>query len=157
MQDKKTIYQMVIQEEIKAQNLYRGLSKAMGKTDSNDVFAKLIKIEELHEETIRRLFKEDYPAEKLQVDKNLRPEFETKDNLKNPQAALQFAIAKEEHAADIYQDLAAQSTAAEHRELFLKFAEDEKNHKELLLDEISRLSGSMMWYDESELNGLMEY
>ncbi|MFO7896233.1 MAG: ferritin family protein [Candidatus Cloacimonadales bacterium] len=157
MQDKKSIYEMVIQEEIKAQNLYRGLAKAMGKTDSNDIFAKLIKIEELHEETITRLYREDFPKAKLEIDKNLRPDIVAKESLESPHAALQFAISKEEHAAEIYLELAEKSTAEEHRQLFLKFAEDEKNHKELLLDEVSRLSGSMMWYDEAELNGLMEY
>lgn len=157
MESRKEIYQIVIQEEIKAQNLYKSLAKAMNKTDSEDIFEKLIKIEEIHEEKVAEIFHKDFPDQELSIDRNLTPKVDNKIDLESPEKALKFAISKEEKAQHIYLELAEKESNDEHRKIFREFADDEKNHKKLLEDEINRLGGLMTWFDDSELNGLMEY
>ncbi|MCF7793934.1 MAG: ferritin family protein [Candidatus Cloacimonetes bacterium] len=157
MESRKEVYQLVIQEEIKAQNLYKTLAKALNKTDSEDIFEKLIKIEKIHEEKIIELFNNEFPQQELNIDRNLTPKVENDIDLESPEKALRFAISKEEDAQQIYLELASGAENLKNKELFEKFAADERNHKKLLEDEISRLGGLMTWFDESELNGLMEY
>ena len=41
--------------------------------------------------------------------------------------------------------------------MLLMFAEEEKNHQEILEDEILRLNGILSWFDKDDLTGLMEH
>lgn len=157
MDSKSDIYQLVIQEEIKAQNLYTALAKALDNEDSKQIFTNLIQIEKIHEDKITELFRAEFPKLKLEIDRNLKPEIKNTDNLVTPESALNFAIKKEEEAEEIYLELALKVETVELKKLFKKFASDERNHKELLEDEILRLGGLLIWFDASELNGMMEY
>ncbi len=156
MEGKKEIYRIVIQEEIKAQNLYRILAKALNDSDSKQVFENLIRIEKMHEEKISELFLQEYPYHKINVDSNLTPLIKDPQKLQTPESALEFAISKEINAENLYLDLAENTTNSKQQMLFRNFAADERNHKKLLEDEINRLGGLMTWFDASELNGLME-
>lgn len=156
MDNKKEIYKLVITEEIKAQNLYRILSKALHKEESHNIFDNLIKVERLHEETLRELFEREFPSQKLNVAPKPQTVNEDITKLTTPQMALKFAINREEKAEKLYLELASRAKDSATKELFLKFAKDEQNHKLYIEDELNSLSGLMTWFDESELNGLME-
>jgi len=157
VEDKKAIYRLVIKEERKAQKLYRSLAKAMDKTDSSEIFMQLCKIEELHEESITNLFRFEFPDSELEINLEKLPKLDLNQALDTPQAALEFAISKEEKTTEVYECLADLAETDEDKALFLKFAKDEEGHKELLQAEMNRLTGSMIWFDESELNGMMEH
>ncbi|MDO9576309.1 MAG: ferritin family protein [Candidatus Cloacimonadales bacterium] len=157
MDSKSDIYQLVIQEEIKAQNLYIALTKALDNEALNRIFTNLIQIEKIHEEKITELFRAEFPKLKLEIDRDLLPELKNTDYLESPESALNFAIRKEEAAEEIYLELAAKTKTKDMKKLFEKFASDERNHKLLLEDEILRMDGLMTWFDASELNGMMEY
>jgi rubrerythrin len=43
------------------------------------------------------------------------------------------------------------------KEFFLNLVKEEMYHKELLETEADRIQGTVTWFDESELSGLMEY
>jgi rubrerythrin len=157
MNTKSDVYQKVIHAEIKAQNLYSALMKALGDAESKQVFLNLIQIEKNHEEKITDLFKAEFPELTLNIDRNVTPEFTNSNDLKTPENALHFAIGEEEDAARIYLDLAEQAESEDLKKLFQEFASDEQNHKKVLEDEITRMAGLMIWFDMSELNGMMEY
>jgi rubrerythrin len=77
-------------------------------------------------------------------------------NLKDPKEVLDFAITREELAQSIYLDLAESSDDEDLKALFGRFAEEEDQHKTILLTEIQRIQGALEWYDPSELGGMME-
>ncbi|HPR18830.1 MAG TPA: ferritin family protein [Candidatus Cloacimonadota bacterium] len=156
MKEKKDIYQLVIQEEIKAQNLYSALAKASPNEEIKGIFINLIRMEKNHEEMICELFYSEFPRIELKIDRQLTPDFSGDKNLRNPDKILKYAISKEESAAQTYLELAAQAETNEHKKIFEQFALEEKGHKNILENEILRLGGLLIWFDESELNGLME-
>ena len=157
MDSKSDIYQLVIQEEIKAQNLYAALANAIDNEGLKQIFTNLIQIEKIHEDKITELFRAEFPKLKLDIDQDLLPELKNTDYLKSPENALNFAIEKEEAAEEIYLKLAVKAKSRDMKKLFEKFASDERNHKLLLEDEILRLGGLLTWFDASELNGMMDY
>lgn len=156
MTSKKDIYEKIISEEIKAQNLYRALSKALNHAPSTAVFQNLIRIEENHEEKISLLYKAEFPEAVLNLDRDSLPKLAAGDQMESPVEALHFAISREKAAAALYLDLAEQNTNPEIKKIFRTFAAEEELHKKLLEDEILRLGGLVTWFDISELNGLME-
>jgi rubrerythrin len=157
MKTKSEIYQMIIQEEIKAQNMYKSLAKASINVETKQILKNLVQIEKNHEEKITELFKAEFPKKKLVVNKKLNHDLTKIKGSLSPDAAIRFAISREEASEEIYLKLAHDETNEEYRQVFTQFAQDERNHKALLEDEILRQSGLMTWFDESELNGMMEY
>jgi len=145
-----------IQNEIKSENSYNILAKVFEDRESKEVFSHLSKIESIHKEKLTSLFKKEFPHEILKLDKTITFKIPKQEGLNDPVAALKYAIGKEQAAGDGYKKLAELSEDAETTKLFLMLAADEKNHEDLLETEIARLTGTMMWFDASELGGLME-
>jgi len=145
-----------IHNEIKSENSYNTLAKVFEDRESKEVFSHLSKIEAIHKDKLIKLFKKEFPEAALDIDRNATFKIPRQEGLKDPVVALQYAIGKEQSAGEGYQKLAELSKDAETTKLFLMLAADEKNHEDLLETEIARLTGSMMWFDVSELGGLME-
>jgi len=156
MGSKSDIYQFVIQEEIIAQNLYKALRNAANNESLKVVFSDLIQIEKNHEEKITELFKLEFSNLDLIIDNNSTPEIKNLDDLMTTENILFFAIKKEEEAEEMYLNLAANADSKEQKILFEEFAADERDHKQLLEDEILHMDGILTWFDTSELNGMME-
>jgi rubrerythrin len=146
---------MVIEAEIRSQILYGALAKSFRNGETNAVFHELITLEKAHEEKVRAAFSREFPGEKLKQMDN--PKLEMPGvNLYDPKEVLEFAISREELANSIYSSMAAQTKDEDIKAMLLQFAEEETEHKALLLLEVQRIHGALQWYDPSELNGMME-
>lgn len=153
--DRKEIFHIAIQAEIMSQNLYKSLAKSFSKPEASTVFTQLIPYEEMHEAKLRELFSQEYPGAKLELDLEQMPDFK-QFKVVEPKQILDFAIEREELAHNIYTEMAADTKDEATKQLLLSFAEEEENHKTILLTEIQRLQGMIEWFDPSELNGFME-
>lgn len=156
MEDLISAYTYAIINEIKSQNLYSMLAIACEEEESSKIFADLEKIEKSHEEKVTNLFKEKFPDEKLELDHNALPDFKNSVMLDNPGQILEYAISREFESEDDYRNLAERSDEEEIKKIFLQLAEEEKTHGELLRMEIHRLQDLLLWFEETELNGLFE-
>jgi rubrerythrin len=157
LDERKKAYRMAIENEIIAQNVYSFLADSMNNKSSQTLFERLILMEKRHQEKVTKMFKKEYPEENLLLEKIDFPRIIEKENLEDGERALQFAIRNEEKAAEYYEMLAKQSLENDAKQLFEELAHEERNHKKFLEDEISRLNGTMIWFDDSELNGIVEY
>jgi rubrerythrin len=153
--NRKEAYQMAIQNEILSQNLYEALAKGFKNPDSSSLFIELITLENIHEDKLRIAFHQEFPLGEICIDADLLPFLKIGD-IKEPHQILEFAIAREQAAHDAYQDLAENTADADLQKMLRQLAAEEEGHKELLLTEMQRIQGAVIWYDPSELNGLVE-
>lgn len=155
--NKKEAYIQAIENEIRSQNLYKFMAQHCKDTEKN-LFLNLVPLEKIHEEKMRSLFSKEFPNETLELSAELLPKTKANiENMRDPKAVFDFAIEREKLAQDAYKMLAEQCQDDQMRQLFLEMAEEEAKHADLLFSEIEKLVNSMIWFDESELNGLMEY
>jgi rubrerythrin len=148
-------YRMVIEAEIRSQKLYDALANSFRNSDTSKVFNELIMFEQAHEAKVREAFTREFPHEKLELTEGNTPILQGV-NLTDPKDVLEYAISREELAAGIYLSMAEQTTDTDIKAMLIRFANEEENHKTLLLAEVQRLHGALNWYDPSELTGLME-
>ncbi len=153
--DKQETYRLAIENELRSQKLYQALGASFTRAEFRTVFTELVMLEKNHEEKVRAACAREFPGVAMQIDPGLKADLKDMD-LKDPVQVLEFAISREEMAQKLYRELAAQSSEPELKELLLRFANEENEHKNLLLTEIQRMQGALQWYDPSELNGLME-
>ena len=153
--NRKETYLVVILSEIRSQMLYRALAKSFRSPETSAIFQELLILEQNHEAKVRAAFDTEFPGEKKPEFSPLIPEI--KDvKLTEPLEVLEFASSREDIAAAVYQELAGQTKDPEIKALLLKFAAEEDEHKQVILAEMQRLQGAMIWFDPSELNGLFE-
>jgi rubrerythrin len=157
MLSRREAIQFAIQNEIKSQNLYKMMAAAFRKSDSGETFKNLQPLEKIHEEKLTELYHKEFPYNNLQIDRNLLPKAETNEQLNEPRAAILFAQQREDNAKEGYLELARTSADSKVKELFENLAAEEEDHHQLLQNILDQMEGTMMWYDESELDGLMEY
>lgn len=153
--DRKEAYHIAIRAEIRSQILYRALSNSFRNADTKSVFKGLINMEEGHEIKVRDAFQKEFPGEEIKVEGNFDSKSPDLDH-KDPQSVLEYAISREEVAQENYIRLAQNSKDYSLKEMFLHFAAEENGHITLLLALIDQLNGAQIWYDPSELDGLME-
>lgn len=155
--NKKDAYIQAIENEIRSQNLYKFMAQHCKDTEKN-LFLNLVPMEKIHEDKMRALFAKEYPNETLELSAELLPKTKANiESMRDPKAVFDFAIEREKLAQDAYKTLAEQCQDDQMKQLFLEMSEEESKHAELLFTEIEKLVNSMIWFDESELNGLMEY
>ena len=157
MDKKEELMVLAITEEIKAQKLYRKLHEIVDSEAAKEIFLRLIKIEELHEHKIKKLLNKEFPDHNYKFIPDEEYQAELNLKLNSPEDVYGFAIAKEQKAEALYTKLAIATDEQDIKDMLLMFAEDEKNHQEILEDEILRLSGILTWFDGDELTGLMEH
>jgi len=157
MLSRKEAIQFAIQNEIKSQNLYKIMAKAFRKSDSGETFKNLVPLEKIHEDKLAELYHTEFPYNNMKIDKQLLPKAETSEQLDDPRAAILFAQQREDNAKEGYLELARTSAEPVVKELFENLAKEEEEHHQLLQNMLDQMEGTMMWYDESELDGLMEY
>mgnify|MGYP003789717295 CR=1 FL=1 len=155
--DKKQAYIQAIENEIRSQNLYQFMAVHCENKEKN-IFVNLIPMEKMHEEKMRSFFYKEFPGETLNISADLLPKTQKKiDEMKDPKSIFDFAIEREKMAQEAYMDLALNCDDEDMKTFFKQMAEEEKNHADILFTEIEKLENTMIWFDESELNGLMEY
>ncbi|MDP2172854.1 MAG: ferritin family protein [Candidatus Cloacimonadaceae bacterium] len=154
--DRKEAFRFAIEAEMRSQMLYSALAKSFRKPENSAVYQELVILEKNHEEKVRTAFETEYPGHDLQLEPELSVDLRS-INPREPKEVLDFAISREEMAQSIYLELAEGSADREMKELFNRFAVEEDHHKTILLTEIQRMQGALVWYDPSELSGLMEY
>jgi len=147
---------MAIDQEVRSQNLYEILAKSFRNSQTSSFFRELLLLEKTHEEKLRQACAREFPGLKIQVEGRLKQDLKGLD-VSDPKALLNFAISREETARDHYKDFAAQTQDPGLKEMLLGLADEEEEHKSLLLTEIQRMQGALTWFDPSELNGLMEH
>ncbi len=148
-------YKMVIAAEIRAQKMYAALAKSFAQPETQNLYTELVMLEQNHETKMRAAFARLFPGEILVLPEEKIGELKGID-LSDPQKVLEFAISREELAEGIYKSMAETCLDADLKQLLLQFAHEEDEHKSILLAEIQRLQGAHVWFDPSELNGLME-
>lgn len=153
--DRKDTYIIAITAEIRSQRMYQAMAKSFKKPENSAIFQQLVLMEKTHEEKLRKAFEKEFPGDELQIDVPLDKCFKGLD-LSDPVVLIQFAIEREEVSHYHYQSLAKDCKDPQIREMLLLFAQEELQHKELLLDQEQSLQGAMTWYDPSELTGFME-
>jgi len=155
--NRKEAYIMAIENEIKSKNLYTILAKSFKHEESIKTFHLLESLEKIHEEKLIEAFKKEFKISTTAFDTNMLPKIDIRRNLSDPKNILEYAMDRELAMADQYDDMASECQDEELKEFFLNLVKEEKNHKELLEMELDRIHGSAIWFDESELTGLMEY
>lgn len=153
--DRKEAYRTALAAEIRSQKLYHALAVSFRRPETSTVFQQLVIMERNHEEKVRAAFVAEYPDADLDVEAEINTEIRHL-NLKDPEVILEYAISREEAAQAGYLALAEGTRDAATKEMLLRFATEEDNHKTVLLAEMQRLQGAMQWFDPSELSGLME-
>jgi len=155
--EKREIYIKVIESEIAAQNLYKSLASHCKENQSN-IFMSLIPLEKIHEEKMRKAFSEEFPGEELKVNEQVMTKtLRSPEEMRDPKNIYDFAIELENKAREAYQLLANSTGDTEMKQFFMLLAEEEGKHEEVLKDEIEKLANTMIWFDESELAGFMEF
>ncbi|MCB5260079.1 MAG: ferritin family protein [Candidatus Cloacimonetes bacterium] len=154
--ERKQVYRIAIEAEIRSQNLYKALAKSFKNAETEQFFNQLVMYEEIHEQKVRELFAKEFPDSTLKLMDDLDMELRG-IKLEDPKQVLEFAISREELTQNIYLKLAEQSDNEDTKSLLKQFAQEEVQHKELLFAELEKLHGILKWYDPSELTGLMEY
>lgn len=152
---RKESFKVAVEAEIRSQLLYDALSKSFGNNETYNAFHELMIYETTHEEKLRNAFAAEFPGELLVTDGERKLSIPGVE-LTDPKDVLEYAISREEEANAIYLAMAKDSSDAATKAMLLQLAEEECNHKALLLAEVQRLHGAMQWYDPSELSGLME-
>jgi rubrerythrin len=156
MPDRKQTIILAIQAEVMSQNLYKMLAASFAKRpEVSSVFTSLVPMERIHEEKLTALFEKEFPGVPLELVQKLFNKG-TAFDIGDPQKVLEFAINREEIAFDLYRKMAAETTDPEVVKLLNTLASEEENHKIILQTEILRLDNLMIWFDPSELNGLVE-
>ncbi|MCK9331504.1 MAG: ferritin family protein [Candidatus Cloacimonetes bacterium] len=147
---------MAIENEIKAQNFYKFMGNHCENKSCN-LFFNLVPLEKIHEEKLRNIFIEEFPDTEILIKSDIMPTFNFEDkDFRDPKVIYELGIQKEKEAQQLYLSLSEKSTDKKVKEIFTLLAEEEAKHSELLSVEIERLTNTMIWFDESELNGLME-
>jgi rubrerythrin len=154
--DRKMIYLAAIGAEIRSQKLYHSLAISFRRPETSAVFQQLVVLEKTHEEKVRAAFQAEFSDSEVPEMPVIDPDLAGID-LKDPKQILEFAMGREDIARGHYLSLAADTRDEEMRKLLLELADEESQHKELLLAEIQHLQGAMQWFDPSELSGLMEH
>lgn len=153
--DKRELYRLALAAELRSQELYRTLARSYLHPETSAFFNELVRLEKIHEEKLRKAFARDFPGQRLEAEVKLGHELKELD-LTDPQVLLEFALSREELAQSHYLDFAAQAGDPELKILLQHLADEEEQHKNLLLEEMSRIQGALQWFDPSELTGLME-
>jgi len=154
---RKEAYVFAIENEIKAANLYRMLEKSFNDEDLGKTFNHLASLEDIHKEKLIKAFEKEFAGEKLTYKENVLPVIHNKRDLNDPVRILEYAVDRENATSDQYESMAKESDDDEIKSFFHGLAREEKEHKELLETEINRIQGTMIWFDSSELNGLVEH
>ena len=155
--NRKEAYILAIENEIKSKNLYIVLAKSFKNEESIKTFHLLESLEKIHEEKLIEAYKKEFKLSTVSFDTNMLPKIDIRRNLSDPKNILEYAMDRELAMADQYEYMASGCQDEELHEFFLTLVKEEKNHKELLETELDRIHGSLIWFDESELTGLMEY
>lgn len=151
------LYNYAIEQEVKIRNLYLLLEKSFKSEDLQNIFKRLAVIEKGHADKLSKMFKEKFPGESLNVNPDELPAYSNKHDLSDAKSVFLFAIEEEQKAQKKYQELAELETDSNIKEFLRALAEEESKHADLLEKEIEKMEGILIWYDETELNGLFEY
>ncbi|MDY6915716.1 MAG: ferritin family protein [Candidatus Cloacimonadota bacterium] len=157
MLSRREAIQFAIQNEIKSQNLYKMMAKAFRKSDSGETFKNLVPLEKIHEEKLVELYHKEFPYNNLEIDRDIVPKADRTMKFDEPRSTIMFAQQRENEAKENYLELKRTSKDPKVKELFSQLAKEEEDHHQLLQNMIDQMEGTMMWFDESELDGLMEY
>ena len=152
--NRKETYLLAIEAEVRSQKLYHALAVSFRRPETSVVFQQLVMMEKNHEDKVRAAFLNEYPGENPTL--NPQPGEYRHLNLKDPGAVLEYAMGREDIARDHYLILAEDTDEPELKEMLLLFANEEEQHKELLLAQLQDMQGALQWFDPSELSGLME-
>jgi rubrerythrin len=153
--DRLEIYRFIITAEVRSQNLYSALAKSFRNPETSALFHELVLLEKNHEEKVRNACATEFPGMQIEVTGSLSMELRKMD-FTDPQVILEYAIGREDVAHRHYMNLAEQTRDLSLKEMLLRFAAEEEEHKHLLQTETERIQGILQWFDPSELNGLME-
>lgn len=153
--DRQELYRLALTAEIRSQNLYGALAKSFRNQETSSFFNELVHLEKAHEDKIRKAMDHELPGMVFIVDAAINQDFAGMD-FSDPMKVLDFALGREDLAHNLYMDFASQTADLNLKAMLLRLAEEEDEHKTLLLTEMQRIQGALQWYDPSELNGLME-
>jgi rubrerythrin len=125
--------------EVAARDFYKAAAAKVKDDNVRDIFESLARDEEGHRVKLEE-FRFD-PKAKVEFEK-VRGDYKVAENEDlpdlsfdmDPKEALQLAMKKEQRAMEVYEDLAAQCTDAEFRQLYEELAAMEKEHKTRLED-----------------------
>jgi rubrerythrin len=155
--EKKEAYIFAIENEIKSKNFYAMLARSCKNEESKKTFYMLEKLEAIHEEKLIDAYKKECQVSSPVFDREMMPKIDIRRNLSEPKAVLEYAIDRELSMADQYAYMSETAEDQDMKKFFDSLYKEELDHKELLENELDRIHGIAIWFDESELNGLMEY
>jgi len=154
--ERREAYKIALENEIKSINLYKILSKSFNDQDIIDTFNSLASLELIHKEKLIQACKKEFGHIPFNYNDNDVPKIDIRRNLSDAKSILEYAIDREIAMADQYKIMAEESEDEMNKKFFLDLVQEEIDHKDLLETELNRIQGSMIWFDDSELNGLME-
>ena len=138
-----------IRREIEAYLNYKKLSDIVKSQDIKVLFISLSNDEEIHRDSLEKLFierfgsKPDINPEEIRIE--IPQDFDKLYALK----ILDTAIEKEREASSLYRKFASESTNDSIKRLFMRFAEMEDGHFETLQGERNRIIEEYYWFGQN--------
>jgi rubrerythrin len=139
-----------IYREIGARDFYSAIAGSISNKEGSERFAQLSRDEEGHRESLEgwylKLFETPFEASGEKLKESEITGFSVDDET-GALAALDIAIEAESRASDYYKERAGEASDEELKKMFLRLAEDEEGHYNLLQAERNSLIGGFYWFD----------
>jgi rubrerythrin len=152
---RKEVLLLALGNEIMAARFYQKLADSSRNSEMRSVFERLARFEHMHEEKIKNIYLNEFPEMTVMNFKD-REEFRGRTHFEDPADVLHYSMEVEENMQESYLKLADMYTGEEHEKTFKTLAAEEAYHEEVLRGELQKLQGIYVWFDMSELNGMME-
>ncbi len=134
----KTMFDSAVLKEQAAQRMYKKLAEQATNKNIRELFLKLSEEETIHERLFRKMdlsiirIVNNAPLQDLKLLKDIEKDELLSEEIKGINETLDFAIQKEQEAADDYNLIAQHLNFGEAREAFSEAAIQELRHKNLL-------------------------
>lgn len=136
----KELLEQGIQPEINSQNVYESVARERHSYSLSGKLRFLIEEERGHEKSLRRLFKEKFPDETLDVPQEVlkpAPDIDVKSDSLGE--LLEEAMKSEQESTEFYQQLAERFEDEEKKELAQYLANMEQGHYKILKHELESM------------------
>ena len=150
------ILELAIYDEQAACDFYLNLSGQIKNPSGKKKFEFLAKDEKRHRDLLEGEYNKENGGKRFKFDAEKRKEIEVKvDDQSSASDALDLAIQAERGAYKFYVGASEKIETQASKKMFLKLAEEEDKHYNLLAAERQALSNNFYWYDY-DVPGVME-
>lgn len=138
-----------IRREIEAFLTYKKLSEIVTSQDIKVLFVSLSNDENIHRESLEKLFNEQFGKRPIIDAEGIRVEIPDDFDKAYALKILDTAMEKEREASRLYRQFADESTNESLKRLFMRFADMEDGHFDALQAERNRMIDEYYWFNQN--------